>query len=86
MKSVLRDHGHILHWAGGHHLFPVRGPGETDLGFAGHGELEGRKPVGWHVFFSILDDTGKVVVVDDAAGKAEVVTEAQAKVAQAHLS
>jgi len=54
MKSILTDHGKILHWAGAHHLFPVRGKDAADIAFASHGELAGRTPIGWHQFFPPL--------------------------------
>ena len=68
MKVVLTDHGKILHKAGALHLFPVKGAGEGDLAFAGHGELEGRTPIGWNQFFPALHKSGLVVVADDEAG------------------
>jgi hypothetical protein len=75
MKTVLKDHGRILHWAGAHHLFPVRGPGGwSDVSFAAHGELEGRTPIGWNDFFPVLDRTDRVVQADDEAGTLTVVS------------
>lgn len=77
MKKALTDHGHILHWMGAHHLFPVQSQ-DGQLGFAGHGGLEGRKAIGWEVFFPALRKANAVVVVDDEAGTAEVLPAAQA--------
>lgn len=77
MKRTLTDHGHILHWAGAHHMFPVQGPGDA-LGFATHGETEGRTAIGWQVFFPALERSRSLVVVDDEAGTIEVVPEAEA--------
>lgn len=68
MKVVLSDHGKILHWAGAHHLFPVRGATLNDVAFASHGALEGRSPIGWQEFFPAIDRTDSVVVADDEAG------------------
>ncbi len=82
-QRILHDHGQILHWMGAHHRFPVRGPGADDIGFASHGELEGRSPIGWQEFFPVLSRTGRVVRVDDEAGTAEVVSAAQARSAVA---
>lgn len=79
MKRVLRDHGEILHWTGGHHWFPVRGAAETDLGFAKHGALEGRTPIGWHQFFPPFDAADQVLVVDDEDGTLELMTETEAR-------
>jgi hypothetical protein len=78
MKRVLRDHGQILHWTGGHHYFPVRGASEADLGFAQHGALEGRTAIGWHQFFPPFDLAEKVLVVDDEDGSLEILTESEA--------
>lgn len=86
MKTILRDHGRILHWMGGHHLFPVRGPGEHDLGFAAHGATGGRQAIGWNLFFEVLDETGRVVVVDGEAGEATVLSETEARAAGASTS
>jgi hypothetical protein len=72
MKRIVQDHGEILHWAGAHHVFPVRGPGEGDVAFAGHGESEGRKPIGWNEFFPALARAKRVVIVDDDSGTIEV--------------
>lgn len=72
MKVVITDHGKILHKAGALHVFPVRGAGPDDIGFAAHGELEGRTPIGWQQFFPALHRTGRVVVADDEAGTLEV--------------
>jgi len=73
MKVVLKDHGRILHWAGAHHLFPVRGPGGfTDVSFASHGALEGRTPIGWQEFFPALERSDSVVVADDDEGTLSV--------------
>lgn len=77
MKRVLRDHGDILHKAGGLGLFPVRGANERDLSFAHHGALEGRTPIGWPAFFTHLG-SDRVVVLDEENVTAEVVTEADA--------
>ena len=69
MKIVLTDHGKILHWAGAHHLFPVRGSaGPYDVSFASHGALEGRKPIGWQEFFPAIDRSDSVVVADEDEG------------------
>jgi hypothetical protein len=69
MKVVLTDHGKILHWAGAHHLFPVRGAeGPGDVSFARHGELEGRTPIGWQEFFPVLDKRDLVVIADEDGG------------------
>lgn len=78
MKRVLTDHGEILHWMGAHHLFPVRGGSASDLAFAGHGELEGRTPIGWNDFFPALNASRRAVVVDDEGGTAEVLDAAEA--------
>lgn len=79
MKTVLRDHGQIIHKAGAHHLFPVRGPGGAeDLSFAAHGALEGRTPIGWQEFFPALERSGRVVLADDDAGTLSVVPPAEA--------
>jgi hypothetical protein len=72
MKRPVHDHGAILHWMGAHHLFPVRGASADDVGFASHGELEGRTPIGWHAFFPALARTHKTVFVDDETGAATV--------------
>ncbi|MFM2151808.1 MAG: hypothetical protein RL199_243 [Pseudomonadota bacterium] len=72
MKRPVDDHGEILHWMGAHHLFPVRGASADDVGFASHGELEGRTPIGWHLFFPALGRTGKRVFVDEETGAATV--------------
>lgn len=77
MKKVLTDHGHILHWMGAHHLFPVQGS-DGKLGFAGHGALEGRTAIGWQVFFPAARHQDVVVVVDDEEGTASVVPAAEA--------
>ena len=74
MKVVLTDHGKILHWAGAHLLFPVRGSGgRSDVSFASHGELEGRTPIGWQEFFPALDARDLVVVADEDAGTLSLV-------------
>ncbi len=79
MKKILRDHGNILHWAGAHHLFPVRGPGgDADVSFATHGELEGRTPIGWNNFFPAIEGARKVVLADDDAGVLTVLPETAA--------
>lgn len=80
MKKVLTDHGHIIHWMGARHLFPVQSP-DGQLGFAGHGALEGRKAIGWQIFFPALRHADSVVVVDDEEGIAEVVPQSQAPAA-----
>jgi hypothetical protein len=72
MKRPVEDHGEILHWMGAHHLFPVRGASGDDIGFAGHGELEGRTAIGWNVFFPALARARKRVLVDDETGSATV--------------
>ena len=54
MKRILQDHGHILHWMGVHHMFPVKGATADDVGFGAHGELEGKSPIGWNEFFPAL--------------------------------
>ncbi len=72
MKRIVKDHGEILHWAGAHHVFPVRGAQADDVSFASHGDTEGRKAIGWHEFFPALMRTGKVVLIDDDAGAATV--------------
>jgi hypothetical protein len=77
MKRVIHDHGAILHWAGFHHVFPVKGPADTDLGFGSHGALEGRTPIGWNEFFPSLAKSRRVVVVDDEAGTATCVAAAE---------
>lgn len=79
MKTILRDHGQILHWAGAHQLFPVRGPGADEIGFASHGATEGRTPIGWNVFFPLLEGDRRVIVADDEAGTATVSSEAAAR-------
>lgn len=71
MKKELTDHGHILHWMGFHRLFPVRGTDGT-LGFAAHGELEGRTAIGWQEFFPALRTQNATVVVDEEEGTAVV--------------
>jgi hypothetical protein len=71
MKVVLTDHGKILHKAGALHVFPVKGA-TGEIGFAAHGELEGRTPIGWNQFFPDLERSGKVVVADDEAGTIEI--------------
>lgn len=71
MKKELTDHGHILHWMGFHRLFPVQAA-DGSLGFAAHGGLEGRKPIGWQEFFPALRAQKGVVVVDEEAGTAAV--------------
>lgn len=76
MKRVLRDHGEILHEAGRHGAFPVRGA-DGEIGFASHGALEGRRPIGWQDFFPALHAARKVVVVDED-GTLSVVAEGQA--------
>lgn len=79
MKVVLKDHGKVLHWAGAHHLFPVRGTaGADDVSFASHGALDGRTPIGWQEFFPALDRTEKVVVADDEDGSLTVVGQSAA--------
>ena len=77
MKKVLTDHGHILHWMGAHHLFPVQGA-DGALGFAAHGALEGRTPIGWQHFFPALRAKNAAVLVDEEAGTAEVVSQEEA--------
>jgi hypothetical protein len=72
MKRPVDDHGEILHWMGAHHLFPVRGASADDVGFSSHGDLEGRTPIGWNVFFPALGRIGKRVFVDDETGSAVV--------------
>ncbi len=72
MSNALHDHGQIIHFAGRHELFPVRGPGPDDLAFVHPGELEGRTPIGWNKLFPALERSGRVVVVDDEAGSAEI--------------
>lgn len=72
MKRPVDDHGAVLHWMGAHHLFPVRGASEDDVGFAAHGELEGRTAIGWHLFFPALARSGRRVFVDDETGTATV--------------
>lgn len=77
-QRVLFDHGEILHWMGAHHLFPVRGASDQELGFASHGALEGRTAIGWQIFFPALAHTDQVVVVDDESGEAKVLPHAEA--------
>jgi hypothetical protein len=73
MKIVLKDHGKILHWAGAHYLFPVRGSGgPNDVAFASPGGLEGRTPIGWDEFFPVLDRTDQVVIADEEEGTMSV--------------
>ncbi len=83
MKRILTDHGHILHWMGAHHMFPVKGAGADDVSFGTHGALEGKTPIGWHEFFPALARTKRVVLVDDEGGTAQVLAapEAQAQAA-----
>jgi hypothetical protein len=84
MKVVLTDHGKILHWAGAHHLFPVRGSGgRRDVTFASHGELEGRTPIGWQEFFPVLDAWDLVVVADEEQGTLTLVPADKASAAVA---
>ena len=79
MKRILQDHGHILHWMGVHHMFPVKGATADDVGFGAHGELEGKSPIGWNEFFPALARGKKVVVVDDEAGTAVVLAAQDAR-------
>jgi hypothetical protein len=72
MKRRVDDHGEILHWMGAHHLFPVKDAVTGTVSFAGHGELEGRTPIGWNVFFPALARSGGRVFVDDETGVATV--------------
>ncbi len=72
MKRPVHDHGAILHFAGAHHLFPVKGEGADDVSFATHGDAAGRTPIGWHAFFPALRRTGRTVHVDDEAGTATI--------------
>lgn len=81
MKKTLTDHGQILHWMGAHHLFPVQGS-DGKLGFAGHGGLEGRTPIGWQTFFPALRTQNAAVVVDEEEGTAVVVPAAEAPQAE----
>ena len=67
MKRTLTNHGEILHWAGRHERFPVRA-GDGTVGFAGHEDVEGRTPIGWHEFFPALAKARQAVVVDDEEG------------------
>lgn len=79
MKRIIHDHGEILHYSGAHHLFPVQGASADEVSFAAHGELEGRTPIGWNVFFPALARTRKVVLIDDEAGTAQVLPSADAE-------
>lgn len=84
MKVVLKDHGKILHTAGAHHLFPVRGPaGINDVRFASHGALEGATPIGWNEFFPALERGDLCVVADSEEGTLSVVPSSQANGAPA---
>jgi hypothetical protein len=73
MKHILREHGEILHQTGGRGFFPVRGAEPSDIGFAAHGQLEGRTPIGWNQFFPVFDRRHLAVVVDDEAGTVAIV-------------
>lgn len=77
MKRVLRDHGDIIHWTGGRGFFPVRSE-SGELGFASHGALNGRTPIGWHEFFPVFDKSGFVVVLDEEENTVELMKESDA--------
>jgi hypothetical protein len=84
MKVVLTDHGKILHWAGAHHLFPVRGTtGPYDVSFASHGELNGRVAIGWNEFFPAVDKSDAVIVADEDEGTLSVLSATAAAAALA---
>ena len=78
MKRVLRDHGQILHAAGHLSMFPVKGSGPKDLGFAHHGGAEGKTALGWGTWFPQFEAAGLVVVWDQDAGELTTIPEEEA--------
>ena len=62
------DHGEILHWAGFHHLFPVRKKGGAP-GIALQAESgPDDERIGWDAFFAVVNHERLAAVLDTDEG------------------
>ena len=81
-KRATTDHGEIIHFAGAHHLFPVK-DNHGSARLASREDVKAEEiRVGWPDYFRPFIDGRLVFLYDEAGGRA--VTRAQADEALAH--
>ena len=71
-KQATTDHGHIIHFAGAHHLFPVAKKADhAAIRLSTNDSCsEEDLRIGWDAFFRAFIDGGMVFVHDEAEGRA----------------